>query len=89
MQHKTDLVGTIEAHLANNRSVDATAETLFTHRHTIRPSYQIILDRGALGLLFLIRTQQPTNAANRAANSESMPKKMFTMLYSGQVAREH
>ncbi|MCL4473023.1 MAG: PucR family transcriptional regulator ligand-binding domain-containing protein [Actinobacteria bacterium] len=35
-QHNTDLVGTLEAYLANNRSVAATAEALFTHRHTIR-----------------------------------------------------
>jgi len=35
-QHNTDLVGTLEAYLHNNRSVAATAEALFTHRHTIR-----------------------------------------------------
>ncbi len=35
-QHNTDLVGTLEAYLVNNRSVAATAEALFTHRHTIR-----------------------------------------------------
>ncbi len=35
-KHHTDLVGTLEAYLANNRSVATTAEALFTHRHTIR-----------------------------------------------------
>ncbi len=35
-KHNTDLVGTLEAYLANNRSVATTAEALFTHRHTIR-----------------------------------------------------
>ncbi|MCL6106081.1 MAG: PucR family transcriptional regulator ligand-binding domain-containing protein [Actinobacteria bacterium] len=35
-RHHTDLVGTLEAYLANDRSVAATAEVLFTHRHTIR-----------------------------------------------------
>jgi purine catabolism regulator len=35
-KHNTDLVGTLEVYLANNRSVAATAEALFTHRHTIR-----------------------------------------------------
>lgn len=35
-KHNTDLLGTLEAYLANNRSVAATAESLFTHRHTIR-----------------------------------------------------
>ena len=35
-EHKADLVGTLESYLANNRSVAATAEALFTHRHTIR-----------------------------------------------------
>jgi len=35
-KHNTDLVGTLEAFLAYNRSVAATAEALFTHRHTIR-----------------------------------------------------
>ena len=35
-RHHTDLVGTLEAYLANDRSVASTAEALFTHRHTIR-----------------------------------------------------
>lgn len=35
-KHKTDLLGTLETYLANDRSVAATAKTLFTHRHTIR-----------------------------------------------------
>lgn len=35
-QHNTDLVGTLEAYLANNRSVASTADALYTHRHTIR-----------------------------------------------------
>lgn len=34
--HKTDLVGTLEAFLNNNRSIAVTSEALFTHRHTIR-----------------------------------------------------
>ncbi len=35
-EHKTNLVGTLETYLANNCSIAATAESLFTHRHTIR-----------------------------------------------------
>jgi DNA-binding PucR family transcriptional regulator len=35
-EHNTDLVATLETFLANNRSIAATAEALFTHRHTIR-----------------------------------------------------
>ncbi len=35
-EHNTDLVGTLETFLANNRSIAATAEALFTHRHTVR-----------------------------------------------------
>lgn len=35
-KHNTDLLGTLEAYLRNNRSVAATAEALFAHRHTIR-----------------------------------------------------
>lgn len=35
-KHNTDLVGTLETYLNNNLSVAATAEALFTHRHTIR-----------------------------------------------------
>ncbi len=35
-KHNTGLVGTLEAYLANNRSVATTADALFTHRHTIR-----------------------------------------------------
>jgi purine catabolism regulator len=35
-EHKTDLVGTLETFLANNRSIAVTAEAMFTHRHTIR-----------------------------------------------------
>jgi len=35
-QYETDLVATIEAYLDNDGNVTPTAETLFTHRHTIR-----------------------------------------------------
>jgi len=35
-EHKTDLVGTLETYLGNNRSIAVTAEAMFTHRHTIR-----------------------------------------------------
>jgi DNA-binding PucR family transcriptional regulator len=36
LEHKTDLVGTLETYLNNNRSIAVTSEALFTHRHTIR-----------------------------------------------------
>jgi DNA-binding PucR family transcriptional regulator len=35
-QYETELVATIEAYLANDGNVAATAKELFTHRHTIR-----------------------------------------------------
>ena len=35
-QYETELVATIEAYLDNDGNVAATAEQLFTHRHTIR-----------------------------------------------------
>lgn len=35
-QYETDLVTTVEAYLANDGNVAATAKQLFTHRHTIR-----------------------------------------------------
>jgi sugar diacid utilization regulator len=35
-QYETELVATIEAYLANDSNVAATAKQLFTHRHTIR-----------------------------------------------------
>ena len=35
-QYETELVTTVEAYLDNNGNVTPTAETLFTHRHTIR-----------------------------------------------------
>jgi sugar diacid utilization regulator len=35
-QYETDLVATVEAYLDNDGNVTPTAETLFTHRHTIR-----------------------------------------------------
>jgi DNA-binding PucR family transcriptional regulator len=35
-QYETDLVATVEAYLANDGNVAATAKQLFTHRHTIR-----------------------------------------------------
>jgi sugar diacid utilization regulator len=35
-QYETELVTTVEAYLANDGNVTPTAETLFTHRHTIR-----------------------------------------------------
>jgi DNA-binding PucR family transcriptional regulator len=35
-QYETELVATVEAYLENNGSVTPTAESLFTHRHTVR-----------------------------------------------------
>lgn len=35
-QYETELVTTVEAYLENNGNVTPTAETLFTHRHTVR-----------------------------------------------------
>jgi sugar diacid utilization regulator len=35
-QYETDLVGTLETYLENDGNVAATAQQLFTHRHTIR-----------------------------------------------------
>ncbi|MBA2523608.1 MAG: helix-turn-helix domain-containing protein, partial [Solirubrobacterales bacterium] len=35
-QYETDLVATVEAYLDNDGNVTPTAETLFTHRHTVR-----------------------------------------------------
>ena len=35
-QYETELVATVEAYLENNGNVTPTAETLFTHRHTVR-----------------------------------------------------
>ncbi len=35
-QYETELVATVEAYLDNDGNVTPTAETLFTHRHTIR-----------------------------------------------------
>jgi len=35
-QYETDLVRTVEAYLDNDANVAATAQTLYTHRHTIR-----------------------------------------------------
>jgi sugar diacid utilization regulator len=35
-QYETELVATVEAYLANDGNVAATAKQLFTHRHTIR-----------------------------------------------------
>ena len=35
-QYETELVATVEAYLENDGNVTPTAETLFTHRHTVR-----------------------------------------------------
>ena len=35
-QYETDLVATVETYLENDGNVAATAQQLFTHRHTIR-----------------------------------------------------
>jgi DNA-binding PucR family transcriptional regulator len=35
-QYETELVATVEAYLENDGNVTPTAETMFTHRHTIR-----------------------------------------------------
>ena len=45
-QYETELVATVEAYLANDGNVAATAKQLFTHRHTIR--YRLERVQGAL-----------------------------------------
>jgi DNA-binding PucR family transcriptional regulator len=34
-QYATDLVGTVEAYLANNCNMNATAQAIHAHRHTV------------------------------------------------------
>ena len=34
-QYATDLVGTVDAYLANNCSMNATAQAIHAHRHTV------------------------------------------------------
>lgn len=36
MEHRSDLVKTLEVYLKNNQNLNQTAEELFTHRHTVR-----------------------------------------------------
>jgi DNA-binding PucR family transcriptional regulator len=36
MEHRSDLVKTLEFYLKNNQNLNQTAEGLFTHRHTVR-----------------------------------------------------
>jgi len=47
-QHKSDLVSTLECFLANDRNLNATAEELFAHRHTVR--YRLERIAGITGL---------------------------------------
>ena len=35
-QYKTDLVGTLSTYLGHDGNLAATANTLYTHRHTVR-----------------------------------------------------
>jgi len=43
-QYETELVATIEAYLDNDGNVTPTAETMFTHRHTIRYRLERVRD---------------------------------------------
>jgi sugar diacid utilization regulator len=43
-QYETELVATVEAYLANDGNVAATAKQLFTHRHTIRYRLERVRD---------------------------------------------
>jgi sugar diacid utilization regulator len=43
-QYETDLVATVEAYLDNDGNVTPTAETMFTHRHTIRYRLERVRD---------------------------------------------
>ncbi len=43
-QYETELVATVEAYLDNDGNVTPTAETMFTHRHTIRYRLERVRD---------------------------------------------
>lgn len=43
-QYETELLATVEAYLANDGNVTPTAETMFTHRHTIRYRLERVKD---------------------------------------------
>jgi len=43
-QYETELVRTVEAYLDNDANVAATAQTLFTHRHTVRYRLERVRD---------------------------------------------
>ncbi len=43
-QYETELVATVEAYLENDGNVTPTAETLFTHRHTVRYRLERVRD---------------------------------------------
>ncbi|MFA5867400.1 MAG: PucR family transcriptional regulator ligand-binding domain-containing protein [Actinomycetota bacterium] len=47
-QHKSDLVATLECFLRNDRNLNATAEELYAHRHTVR--YRLERIAGISGL---------------------------------------
>jgi PucR family transcriptional regulator, purine catabolism regulatory protein len=47
-QYGTDLVGTLDAYLENNCNMNATAATIFAHRHTV--AYRLERARELTGL---------------------------------------
>jgi DNA-binding PucR family transcriptional regulator len=47
-QYSTDLLGTLEAYLAENCSMNATAKTIYAHRHTV--GYRLERIRDLTGL---------------------------------------
>ena len=49
-QYETELVRTVEAYLDNDANVAATAQTLFTHRHTVRYRLERVRDLSGLDM---------------------------------------
>jgi sugar diacid utilization regulator len=49
-QHKSDLVATLECFLRNDRNLNATAEELYAHRHTVRYRLERIAEISGLNV---------------------------------------
>ncbi|MFZ3062758.1 MAG: helix-turn-helix domain-containing protein, partial [Actinomycetota bacterium] len=50
LEHRSDLVKTLETYLKNNQNLNQTAEELFTHRHTVRYRLERILSLTGLDI---------------------------------------
>ena len=70
-QYETELVATVEAYLGNDGNVTPTAETMFTHRHTIRYRLERVKELSGHDISSTRAARSSVSASSRCASSAS------------------